>query len=270
MSQTANVIPLNGWELLMATALVVAAGGISLLLRLGIERRLSVAAVRTVVQLLLIGYVLRWVFALNHPGLIAAVIAVMLLAASREGVRRPSRSFRGATGFALTTLTASALTITFIVTRLVIDVQPTWHEPRYLIPLLGMVLGNQLTGVSLCTDKLLSILAERRHEIEMELACGATRWEAAREALRESVRTGMIPNINSMMVTGLVFLPGMMTGQILAGIDPVVAVRYQIMVMFMIAAATSLGCILMTLLTYRRMFNARHQLESDRIRSQKS
>jgi putative ABC transport system permease protein len=133
-----------------------------------------------------------------------------------------------------------------------------------------MVLGNQLTGISLCTDRMLAILIERRHEIEMELACGATRWEAAREALRESIRTGMIPIINSMMVTGLVFLPGMMTGQILAGIDPVVAVRYQIMVMFMFAAANSLGCIIMVLLVYRRMFNARHQLESDRICSQKS
>lgn len=266
---TSGVIPLSGWEVLAATALVLVAGAVSVLLRLGLERRLAVAALRTFVQLLLIGYILRWVFALRHPALIAAVIAVMLLAASHEGVRRPSRSFRGAIGFAFATLTASALTITFIVTRLIVEVRP-WYEPQYLIPLLGMVLGNQLTGISLCTDRLLVILAERRHEIEMELACGATRWEAARDALRESVRTGMIPIINSMMVTGLVFLPGMMTGQILAGVDPVVAVRYQLMVMFMFAAATSLGCIIMVLLVYHRMFNARHQLESDRIRSQKS
>ena len=100
----------------------------------------------------------------------------MLLAASHEGVRRPSRTFRGAIGLAFITQTASALTISFIVTRLIVQVEP-WYRPQYLIPLLGMVLGNELTGISLCTDRLLAVLSERRSEIEMELACGATRWE---------------------------------------------------------------------------------------------
>jgi len=99
----------------------------------------------------------------------------------------------------------------------------------------------------------------------MELAHGATRWEAARAPLSDAVRRGMIPIINSMMVAGLVSLPGMMTGQILAGEDPLKAVEYQIVVMFMIAAATSLGCMLIAVLVYHRLFNARHQLLSDLI-----
>jgi putative ABC transport system permease protein len=99
----------------------------------------------------------------------------------------------------------------------------------------------------------------------MELAHGATRWEAARDVLRDAVRRGMIPIINSMMVVGVVSLPGMMTGQILAGADPLRAVKWQIVVMFMIAAATSLGCIAVAMLTYKRLFNARHQLAVDLI-----
>jgi putative ABC transport system permease protein len=129
-----------------------------------------------------------------------------------------------------------------------------------------MVLGNSLTGISLCLDTLLEALSERRAYVETELALGASRWEAVREPLAQSVRRGLIPIINSMMVVGLVSLPGMMTGQILQGADPLQAVKYQIVVMFMIAASTSLGCMTMALLVYRRLFNERHQLRSEWIK----
>jgi len=125
-----------------------------------------------------------------------------------------------------------------------------------------MILGNSLTGLSLCLDQLLETVHERRAEVEMELALGATRWEAARGPLAASVRRGMIPTINAMMVVGIVSLPGMMTGQILAGADPAVAVRYQIVVMFMLTASTALGCIFIALLACRTLFNDRHQLVS--------
>jgi putative ABC transport system permease protein len=113
---------------------------------------------------------------------------------------------------------------------------------------------------------LLERFSEHQAIVEMELSHGATRWEAARDVVRESVRKGMIPTINAMMVVGVVSLPGMMTGQILAGNPPLQAVQYQIVVMFMLAAATSLGCIGVALLAYRRLFNARHQLQSGLIR----
>jgi putative ABC transport system permease protein len=190
--------------------------------------------------------------------------AVMIIAASRAAVQRSSRSFPGATWFAFGTLVVVGLVTTLTVTTLVIGVEP-WYQPRYLVPLLGMVLGNSLTGISLCLDSLLESLADRRAEVEMELSHGASRWEAARTPLREAVRRGLIPIINSMMVVGIVSLPGMMTGQILAGADPLVAVKYQIVIMFMIAAATSLGAIGMALLVYRRLFNERHQLRADLI-----
>jgi putative ABC transport system permease protein len=259
-----GAIHLSTLDLALAASLVLIAGLVSFLLRLGLEKRLALAAVRTVVQLLLVGYVLKAVFGWNTVTAVTGMAAIMIVAASRAAVQRSTRTVPGATWLAFGTLVVSGLATTLTVTGLVIGVDP-WYLPRYLIPLLGMVLGNGLTGISLCLDSLLESLAERRAEVEMELSLGATRFEAARRPLQDAVRRGMIPIINSMMVVGIVSLPGMMTGQILAGADPLEAVKYQIVIMFMIAGGTSLGCMGIAFLVYRRLFNDRHQLLADRI-----
>ncbi|MCC5828087.1 MAG: iron export ABC transporter permease subunit FetB [Phycisphaeraceae bacterium] len=261
-----TILPLGAFELVLAAGLVLLAGLVSVLLRLGLERRLTIAALRTVLQLLLIGYILRYVFELDSIWLLAIVVMVMLAVAAHAAARRTEAYFDGMMTASLIALVASSLLTTWMVTRLIIGVEP-WYQPQYMVPLLGMILGNSLTGISLCLDQLLTTLKDRRHEIEMELALGATRWEAARRPLREAVRRGMIPTINAMSVVGIVSLPGMMTGQILAGADPLLAVKYQIVVMFMIAAATALGCIFIGLLVYARLFNARHQLRAERIQT---
>ncbi len=264
-----SIIELGWVDLAVAAALVLAAGVVSAAMRARLEKRLAVAAVRTAVQLLLIGYVLRWVFAnaRRFPWTIAIVGFVMIAIASRAAVKRASRRYAGATLLAFATLLSSGVVTTLAVTQLIVGAEP-WYAPQYLIPLLGMVLGNCLTGISLCLDHFLESLSLRRGEVETELALGASRWEAARGPLGAAVRRGMIPIINSMMVVGLVSLPGMMTGQILAGADPLTAVKYQIMVMFMLAAGTALGSMLVALLTYRRLFNARHQLLAGQIERQ--
>ncbi len=254
-------------DLLLAAGLVLVAGAVSVALQLGLGRRLALASVRTVVQLLLIGYVLEAVFDLATLPAILALAVVMILAAARAAVRRPSRTFGGAFRHAAGTLLLVSLAVTVTVTAVVLQTDP-WFRPRYFVPLLGMILGNGLTGISLGLDSLLAALVEKRHQVEAELALGATSWEAARPHVREAVRRGLIPLINTMMVVGLVSIPGMMTGQILAGADPIAAVKYQIVVMFMIAAATSLGCMGVVLLAYRRLFTARHQLCLDCIREQ--
>jgi putative ABC transport system permease protein len=238
---SSGAIPLSVFDLSIAAGLVLVAGSISLLFRLGLERRLALASVRTVAQLLLVGYVLQWVFDPAHVLMIIPIVVVMVAVASRSAVVRASRSYAGVTWRAFGTLVLTSLITTVIVTGIVIGAEP-WYGPQYLIPLLGMVLGNSLNGISLCLDSLLEYLSQRRDEIEMHLSLGASRWEAARDALRDAVRRGMIPIINSMMVVGIVALPGMMTGQILQGADPLQAVKYQIVVMFMIAGATSAGC----------------------------
>jgi putative ABC transport system permease protein len=185
--------------------------------------------------------------------------------AGRAALGRSSRTYDGAYGRAFLTLILTGTITTFAVTELVVGIEP-WYRPQYVIPLLGMVLGNGLTGISLCLDRMLDTLDQHRSRVEMELALGATRWEAARDPLSKSVKHGMIPILNSMAVVGIVSIPGMMTGQILQGADPMEAVKYQIVVMFMIAAATSIGCVAIAWLTYRSLFNRRHQLRSEQIR----
>lgn len=260
-----GALPLGPLDLLAASGLVVLAGTVSLGLRLGLERRMAVASVRTVVQLLGIGFALRWVFAASSPLALAPILLVMLGAASRAAVQRPSRSYPGAAWLTFAILTLTGLLLTSLVTSLVLRVDP-WWSPQYLVPLLGMVLGNGLTGISLTLDELLVSLSQRRSEVEGRLALGATRWEAARPAVTEAVRRGLIPILNSMSVVGLVSLPGMMTGQILAGADPLDAVAYQILIMFLLCGATSLGTMLIALVSFRWLFNERHQLEAGRIR----
>ncbi len=256
---------LTWWDLLAAAALLLLAGTVSLVLRLGLEKRLAVAALRTVVQLLAVGYVLRFVFTGEKALVVAAMAAIMVTAAGHAAVQRSSRSFAGVHGVAFLALVLSGGATIWLVTGVVLGAEP-WWTPRLMIPLLGMILGNSLTGISLTLDTLLERLDERRAAVEADLACGATRREAAREPLREAVRKGMIPIINSMTVAGLVSLPGMMTGQILAGAEPMQAVRYQIVVMFMISASTAMGGILVAVMVYRRLFNERHQLRRGVIR----
>jgi putative ABC transport system permease protein len=251
-------------DLIIAATLVVAAGVISVVLGLGVHKRLAIAALRTVVQLLAVGYALAFIFAANTPWLVMGALLVMTIAATRAAVNRSSRVYSGVYVQSFITLLVTGSITSFVVTQVVIGVEP-WYRPQYLIPLLGMVFGNSLTGLSLCLDHLLQELDDRRDRIEASLALGATSWEASRDALREAVRRAMIPIINAMSVAGIVSLPGMMTGQILGGADPKQAVAYQIVVMFMIAAATAIGGMVTAVWIQRRLFNDRHQLLSDRI-----
>ncbi len=265
MSVENSVIDLSAGDVMIAAGLVLISGGISVALKLNMEKKLALASFRTVAQLLLIGFVLQKVFEISTLPALIPVVLFMLLTAAHTAVGRPARTYAGLAPLAFCTMAVTSLAVTITATGLIIGVDP-WFRPAYLIPLLGMVLGNTMNGVSLATDHFLETLSERRHEVEMELAMGATRWEAARRPISDSVRRGMIPIINSMMVVGVVSLPGMMTGQILAGTNPAVAVKYQIMIMFMIAAGSSMGSMGMVLLSYRRLFNARHQLLFGRIK----
>jgi putative ABC transport system permease protein len=158
--------------------------------------------------------------------------------------------------------------VTAVALLAVVQVRP-WYLPQYAIPLLGMILGNTLNGISLGLDRFGEELVGKRDQVEALLALGATRWEAARASVGRAVRTGMIPTLNTMMVVGLVSLPGMMTGQLLAGADPMQAVMYQIVIMFLIASATALGTVSVVLLGYRRLFSRDHQFLYARIQKRR-
>lgn len=258
-------IDLTPAQVALAAGLIVINAGISLALRLGMERRLVVAAVRTVVQLALMGLVLEWVFAVRRPALVLALAAVMAGIAGVAAVRRTDRRYPGIWVDALVSMWASSWLIAGVAVLGIVRPAP-WYEPQYAIPLLGMILGNTLNGISLGLDRLGEELVTRRTEVEALLAMGATRWEAARARVRRAVRTGMIPIINAMTIVGIVSIPGMMTGQLLAGVDPMSAVEYQIVIMFMIASGTALGTVGVVLLGYRRLFSESHQFLASRLR----
>jgi len=146
---------------------------------------------------------------------------------------------------------------------LIVGVTP-WWEARYFIPTAGMVIGNSMSALAISVERFFSQMRRQRELIEMKLSLGADYREASEEIFRSSVKAGMIPSINAMMGVGLVFLPGMMSGQILAGADPLVAIRYQIVVMFMLVGSTALSSIIVMLIVRRRCFGSGEELLLDR------
>jgi putative ABC transport system permease protein len=261
-----SFIALDYWDVALAASLLIVNGGLSIAFRLGLERRLAVAALRMVVQLTLVGLVLKALFTASSPWLTTLAALVMVAFAGREAMARQDRSFAGfwSYGIGTSAMCVAALLVTLFALTTQFDERP-WYDARYALPLLGMILGNTMNGVSLALDRLVSEAHGGRLAIEARLALGASAQTAMEEARRKSVRAGMIPSINSMAATGLVALPGMMTGQILAGVDPVEAVKYQLLVMFLIGGGTALGVFAAVIAGARRLTDARHRLRLDRL-----
>ncbi len=249
-----SIIPISNFQLALTVILVLITGGISSVLKLGLLKSLIWGTIRTFVQLTLVGYALTYIFAINNLWLIIAIITLMCYIASRTAVKRTSNVPDYPTLLAFLSLLASTYLVGSIVVTLIISPDP-WYSARIAIPIFGMILGNAMNGIALSLDRLYGEARSRTTEIEAMLAFGATPWEAIRDSVREAVRAGMTPTINSLMVVGLVSLPGMMTGQILGGADPSEAVRYQIVVMLMIAAAVAIGCLVLVGLSYKKLFN---------------
>lgn len=256
---------LGSTELAVAAALVLLSAGLSLLLQMGIARSLLVAGVRTVLQLLLVGLVLKKVFELDSPLLVALVMVAMLATAGYETLSRQQRPFEGAWGAGLgagTTTLASVLVTAFAVATLHPD---PWFAPAVAIPLFGIVLGNVMSSVSVTLNAFNTSLVRERAAVEAQLALGATRYAALAQVQRSALRTGMIPIINQMSAAGVITLPGMMTGQILAGMSPFEAAKYQVFVLFLLCGASGLGALGAAMAAAWRATDERHRLRLDRI-----
>jgi len=255
------LIELSAVDLSLAAFLVLMLGILSTLMKLGISRQLYIAAARTTVQLLFIGLVLKALFASTSPAFILLVSTVMICVAGWEILSRQQRKLKGWWGFGVSTgsLFVSSFLITLLCLFVVIQADP-WYSPQYAIPLLGMLLGNTMTGIALGMDRLIQTAWQQRPVIEQRLMLGQTADEAIVDLRRDAMRAGMIPIINSMAAAGLVSLPGMMTGQILAGTAPVEAVKYQILIMFMITSGTGLGVISVLWIISKRLFDDRERL----------
>ena len=261
-----SIIELSPLDLSLAALLVVALAAVTRRLQLQIAGRLLLSAMRTAIQLSLIGLVLKALFASEAPGWVALMALVMVLAAGREVHARQKRRLRGAWGFGigLSAMFISSFAVTLLALSTVIHAEP-WYAPRYAIPLLGMLLGNTMNGVALALNQLTQSVRAHRAAIETRLALGQTKSEAIDQLRRESIRTGLIPIVNAMAAAGIVSLPGMMTGQILAGNPPVDAVKYQILIMFLIAGGTGFGTLAAVWMSAHRLFDDRHRLRLDRL-----
>ena len=251
------MIEVSWTDLALAAALILVAVAISRWQGLGLGRGILLGAVRATVQLIAVGYVLVYMFEVARWWLVLMALAIMLVAATLATTRR--RRGRAALGerrvlwsiHGMALLVGTGLTLAYV-TEVVLHVRP-WYEPRYVIPLFGMIAGSAMNGAALAAERLASEMELRRGEVEAYLALGASPARAAAEPVRRALTAALIPAVNSLMVVGIVQLPGMMTGQILAGQSPLVAVRYQIVVAFMLTSATAItSCI--AVLRYRRAF----------------
>lgn len=263
---SASYIALTYWDLALAASLLAINAGLSIALGLGLTRQIVVAAARMVVQLMLVGLVLKTVFTLVSPWLTLLIALLMAGFAAWEVRARQARRLSGWWSLSLgggSMLLAGAI-VTVCALTIQIQAQP-WWSPQYAIPLFGMILGNTMTGISLGLDTLHETLAKERATVEAQLMLGRSRWQALGPPIRRALRGGFTPIINAMAATGVVSLPGMMTGQILAGVDPREAVKYQLLVMFLIAGATGLGVIGAVYASAWRLSDRRARLRLDRL-----
>lgn len=261
-----NLVTLSPLDLSLAALLVLALAALSHALRLRLARRILVAAVRTTVQLLLIGLVLKVLFSHVHLGWVSLMALIMLAIAGREVMARQHRRFSGGWGYALGTFSMflSSFAVTILALTVIVGPEP-WYRPQYAIPLLGMLLGNTMTSVALSLDRLTEGAWQQRTAIEARLTLGHDWSQAIAHVRRESIRTGVIPIINAMAAAGVVSLPGMMTGQILAGAPPMEAVRYQVLIMFLVSSGSGFGAVGAVWLGSRRLFDKRQRLRLDRL-----
>ncbi len=253
-------IDIGPGDIALALVLVGITLAISLWQHLDLHGDLLVGSVRAFIQLMAVGYLLQLIFNLNRWYLVVLALVIMLLVAAGNAYRRQQERWPQLFFVMLLAIGCGGLLTLTIVIAVVLKVKP-WYQPQYIIPLAGMIVGNAMVGAALAVNRLTGEIKAHRDAIEVALALGATARQAIIPYLRASLRAAMLPTVSTMMTVGIVQLPGMMTGQIIAGASPAAAVKYQIVVTYMIAAATALTTITATLTAYRYYFTPNHQLK---------
>jgi putative ABC transport system permease protein len=232
--------------------------------RLGQVRSLAIATARLVLQMLLLALVLRAIVAANNAWLVLAIAIVMLATAAHTvGARQKRRKWEVRLE-AFGAMAAGTVVVMAVAMRLSLKIEP-WYDALTVIPMLGMILGNSVTAVALAAERFESDLRADRDLVELRLTLGATARQAATPALRASVSAGLSPIINNMMIAGIVAIPGMTTGQLLAGADVGQAIRYQILLYLAIAATVSMSVLILLAIRLRHYFTQAHQLRREAL-----
>lgn len=258
---------LSVFDLAIAASFLLVNGAISTLLALGIARTLIVSAARMVIQLTLLAFVLRWLFAFESVVVTLLGITLMGLFAGLEVVLRQDKTAgRIATGAVTSGIILAAVFLVTMPTLTLLIAADPWYRPQVALPIFGIVAGNAMTGIALTLSSFTDALTRDAPMVEARLALGETRTEALGGVLRQAVKMGLMPTINAMAAIGLVTFPGIMTGQLLANADPLQAAKYQMLVMFMIAGSSSLAIVAAAYAMLYRITDARHRLRLDRLR----
>ncbi|NMM94405.1 ABC transporter permease [Bifidobacterium oedipodis] len=251
MSGTSYSIDFLG--LLVAMLMVVAAAAISGIMRMGIGRTLLWSACRALLQLCAMGFIMGFVIRANNPWLVFALMAVMLVAGVQITLSRAKGVPKGLAWPVLLSLVITMLMMLGLVTELIVRPQP-WYAPQLVVPLTGMLLGNTVSALAVGLSRFYESMKERRDEIDTLLALGASAWEASRPSIVSSIRLGLLPTNASLASSGIVTIPGMMAGQVIAGGDPFDAAKYQFVILAAIAALTLLADSLIMLMVYKTCF----------------
>lgn len=254
-----DLISLDTVDLVLCLGLIGIAIALSLWRKLDLEKQLLYGALRSLMQLIAIGYILDIVFALDNWLVVLGILGVMMTIASIVTRNRIDQKLPGLLStVVLSLVTSSVFTVGYVI---LLIVQPDrWYEPQYLIPLAGMLFGNAMNSASLAGDRLLNAINQNRLEIETHLSLGATGKQAIANYQKDAIRVGLIPTLNNMVVIGLVSLPGMFTGQVLGGSNPRDAASYQILILFAIVLVNLITTILITEGIYKKFFNQNEQL----------
>ena len=245
---TGGVVNIGYVELVGASLLMLVAGIVSWRMGLGQTRRIAVSTVRAFLQLLAMGLLLGYLFKYQTWWLVCLVLLGMCIAATQIATGRTNKVVRGLWADVFLSITVSSMVIAFIVVEGIIHADP-WYNAMQLVPISGMILGNTLAAAA--TDRLFASMDSRANEIYMMVALGATPREAAFPSIKAAVGAGMTPLLAQLSAAGIVQIPGMMSGQILAGADPVIAAKYQIVVLLMI----SLSVVIICFLAYKKRFS---------------
>jgi putative ABC transport system permease protein len=256
-----KLIPLDLSDLIFAFGLILMAMGLSVWQRLGLEWQLLLAAGRSLLQLLVVGYLLGAIFAGQQSWLVLGFLALMITIATITARNRIDPKMPHLLPWIWGAIFVGT-TLTLVYTTWLIINPTNWFAPQYLIPLGGIVIGNAMNGAALAGERLRRTLLANRQEIETHLCLGASPQQAIAAYRRDAIRAGLIPTLNTMMVAGLVQLPGIFTGQIIGGgVTPEEAASYQILIMFMLAFATLVTTLLVTTGLVKQSFTAAAQLQ---------
>lgn len=224
------------------------------------EKEILISSMRMTLQLVLTGYVLMYVFQNNHPAFTIIIVGIMEVFAVHNIFKRVkvslSRKIKNIIALSIVIGTISSLLYFILV---VMHLSP-WYDTRYFIPIAGMLIGNSMTGIALGVGRLVEGMHTQKHLIESALMLGATPKMASKELIDHAFDAAILPTINSMVGMGIVFLPGMMTGQILSGASPVTAIEYQIAIMLGILGSVTLSILVFLQLGYKTFFNDQQQL----------